>query len=348
MTAMAFIDIRPHIKVSGEERSDLRQALTSLVVNQPLTGMAHAELCLTNWAPDEDAGQVDYGFQDLALGTTVEVSIQGEGSESLFTGEITALEERYGEGAPQLVLLVQDKLHRMARSRNSRAFEDQSFDDIVSSVAADAGLNSDVGFSNIVTSCHQLNESDLAFVMRLCANFDIAVRLEGNSVRVRPEEPDADPMVLNARDSIRKLRLMADLNHQPSKTRVLGFNPANSQDLSEDIQSLSRAANATTAAATLDQLGWPGEEIIPQPFPRNRGEAEAYAQAAYDRSAKRFISGDVTIQGEPSLHSGREIELEGVSQRLTGIYQIVHCAHRFDSQSGYETQLKVIKADWQP
>jgi uncharacterized protein len=348
MTAMAFIDIRPHIKVAGEERSDLRQALTSLVVNQPLTGMAHGELCLTNWAPDGDTGQVDYAFQDVALGDAVEILMQGKHTESLFTGEITALEERYGEGAPQLVLLVQDKLHRLTRSRNNRAFEDQSFDDIISSVVRDSGLSPDVQVSSVTTHCHQQNESDLAFVMRLCASLDIAVRLEGESVRARPEEPDSRPITLSPRDSIRKLRLIADLNHQPRKTKVLGFNPANGEDVSREVSAMSRAAQATTAADTLAQLGWPGDEIIPQPFPRSRGEAEAYAQAAYDRAAKRFIRGDMTVQGEPGLRSGREVELEGVSERLRGTYQVVHCAHRYDSQSGYETQLNIVKADWQP
>lgn len=348
MTAMAYINVRPHIKVAGEERGDLRQALSSMVVNLPRSGMAHGELTLTNWLPDGESGGMDYGFQDLALGDEVELLMGADGDQSLFRGEITALEERYGEGAPQLVLLLQDKLHRLARRRHSRAFEDQSFDDIVAGIARDAGLESDVSFSSVNTSCHQLNESDLAFVMRLGNAFDVAVRLDGESLRVRPEEPDPEPLELHARDSVRKLRLIADLNHQPTKIEVRGFNPANGEDLSEQSDALSPPPEATTAADTLEQLGWPGEAIVPQPFPRSRGEAEAYARASYRRAARQFISGDLYLQGEPSLRGGREIDLAGVSPRLRGSYQIVHCAHRFDNNSGYETHLKVSKADWQP
>ena len=108
------------------------------------------------------------------------------------------------------------------------------------------------------------------------------------------------------------------------------------------------ASKECAAAATLAQLGWPGEEVVPHPFARSQAEADAYAGAHFRRMAKRFVQGDIVCQGEPSLKSGRDIELSGVSPRLRGTYQIVHCSHRFDSQNGYETHLKVNKADWSP
>ena len=65
-----------------------------------------------------------------------------------------------------------------------------------------------------------------------------------------------------------------------------------------------------------------------------------------DIQQQRFISGDIACQGIPELTSGREIELSGVSSRLLGKYQVIHCTHRFDRRSGFETHLKVNKADW--
>ena len=86
--------------------------------------------------------------------------------------------------------------------------------------------------------------------------------------------------------------------------------------------------------------------MVPQPFARSQGEADAFAEGHFHRLAKRFIYGDLICLGEPALASGREIRLSGVSGRLRGRYQIVHCAHRFDSTSGYETHLKVNRPDW--
>jgi hypothetical protein len=78
----------------------------------------------------------------------------------------------------------------------------------------------------------------------------------------------------------------------------------------------------------------------------SRGFADGFAKGHFNRLAKRFISGDIRCQGEPSLRSGREIELSGVSERMAGSYRVVHCVHRFDNASGYETHLKVNRAGW--
>ena len=51
--------------------------------------------------------------------------------EPLFMDVVTALEERYGDGAPQLVILAEDPLHKLARSRASRVFENKGLADVV-------------------------------------------------------------------------------------------------------------------------------------------------------------------------------------------------------------------------
>ncbi len=106
----------------------------------------------------------------------------GEDPEVIvFDGEITAVEERYGGGAPQLVLLVQDRLHHLARARHSRTFDDQSADDLVSTIASGAGLSGDANVSTVTHTWHQINESDLAFLSRVLGPFGIALRLDSGA-----------------------------------------------------------------------------------------------------------------------------------------------------------------------
>lgn len=345
MTEAAFINVRPIIKVDGEENSDLGESLSSCIINLPLNGFAHAELTATNWVTDGESGEQGYGFQDIGFGKEVEVLMGDSGSIPVFKGEITALEERYGEGAPQLILLVQDKLHRLARKRQSRVFEEQSPNDIVTSIAGEAGLTVDVNVSSIAATFHQINESDLAFLTRIAGNFGIAVRIDGTTLRVRPEEPDPEPLEMSATDNAMKVRLMADLNHQPTAITVKGFNADNNQEVSESADSLESPPQGITAAEVLDELSWDGDEIVPQPFARSQGEAEGFAKAHFTRMARRFIHGDVRCIGEPTMKSGREILFQDISPRLAGTYQVVHCVHRFNTASGYETYLKVNRAD---
>jgi len=347
MQDTALTSARPHIKIAGSVNDDLAQALLSLTVHLPLSGMGHAELQISNWVPSGDEALPTYGFNDLALGASVEVLIGQDQPQTLFKGEITALEERYGEGAPQLLLLAQDKLHRLARKRQSRVFEEQSLDDVIHAVASSAGLSADVSLSTTVATYHQLNESDLAFLLRLSGALDVAVRIEGDQLRVRPEAEDTEPLALSAHDSALKVRLIADLNHQPLAVDVKGYNLDSDEAVAENSASLRLGASGTKAADILRDLGWAGDEIVAQPFARSQGEAADFAKAHFNRAAKRFVSGDIRAQGEAGLFSGREIELTGVSPRFAGRYQVVNCIHRFDVTNGFETQLKVNRADWQ-
>ncbi len=348
MTDAALISTRPKILIGGSENSDMGESLTAMIVNLPLSGIAHAELTVTNWIAHGDNAAMGYGFLQVALGDALAITVGDDAPNTLFSGEITALEERYGEGSPQLVILAQDKLHRLARKRQSRVFEEQSLDDVVNAIASGAGLTADVNLSNSVATYHQLNESDLAFLLRMSGRLDIAARIQNNQLRVRPEEADSAPVALSAQDSALKVRLIADLNQQPLRVKVNGYNLGTDEEVSETGEELRAQADGTTAADTLRQLSWEGEEIVPQPFPQTQGEAEDFAGAHFNRAAKRFVSGDIRAQGEAGLISGREIDLTGVSPRFEGRYQIVNCIHRFDVASGFETHLKVNRPDWQP
>ncbi|AHE97429.1 phage late control D family protein [Thioalkalivibrio paradoxus] len=341
----AFASSRPRIRVAGEARRDLQDALSAMIVNLPLTGCAHAELQLANFGQGE--GQAPgLSFEDLRLGDEVELAIDTDGEGRIFQGEITALEERYGDGAPRLVLLLQDPLHRLGRRRRSRVFEDTTLDAVVRSVADDAGLEVEVSASTVATDYHQLNESDLAFLLRLLAPLDIALRLEDGRLRVRPEEPDATPVRVDPQDNALQVRLIADLNHQHDATEVRGFNAATDQAAVASASTLATPPPGTTAAQLLGRLGWPGPEVVVQPFARSQGEADAFVAGRFRRRAKYFVSGDIRMLGQSALRSGREIELAGVSGRLRGTYQVVHCVHRFDNAAGYETELRVHRPDW--
>jgi len=348
MTQSAFTNTRPIFSVDGQLREDFQESITGMVVNRPLHGCAHAELTLTNWGTLEGEDDPDLIFNDLSFGAEIKIEMGEENPATLFEGEVTGIEEQYGDGAPTLAILLQDKLHRLARTRQSRSYEEFSPDDIINALASDAGLSADVQVSNIIDSWHQINESNLAFLLRLTGRFDIGLRLDGNTLRAKQEEADAEPVQLVAQDSALRVRLLADLNHQPLSTKVQGYNVGTAESVDHIADQFSPAPTGDTANDILNTLSWPGEEVIPQPFARSQAEAEAYAQAHFQNQAKRFIRGDIACQGEALLTSGREIELTGVSARLEGTYQVVHCTHRFDSQNGFETHLKVNKAHWSP
>jgi len=337
------ISARPRVRIDGETRADMNAAIRDCSIRLPLSGMAHCELRLINWGGRSDNPDADFVFNDINPGQGIDVLMGEDAQDPVFSGDITAIEERYGDGAPQLVLLAEDKLHLLARLRGNRAHEETSIGDVISQLAQEASLDVDASIDTRGT-WHQLNESHLAFMIRLAAPHDIAIRLQNNQVRARPEEEDSDPVRLHAQDNVQRIRLIADLNQQPLSVQSRSYDIAADRDLEHNVDALTPAPSGNTAAAMLSDLGWGSDENYPQPCPASQSDVEAWASGRFRHQAKRYVHGEITTSGIPELRSGREVELDGVSPRLLGRYQVVDCHHRFDSQ-GYRTTIRIQRPD---
>ncbi|NMT64992.1 phage late control D family protein [Marinobacter orientalis] len=345
MDDQPLINARPEIVVDGESRPDLAAQLGSLMIQLPWHGCASAELSVTNWGLTENGPQPSYLFGDIGMGAHIRIT-HGESPVTLFDGEVTGIEEQYGKSAPTLTLLLQDRLHRLARRRQSLCYEDQSPDEVLQTLASESCLEADVAVSGITASWHQLNESDLAFALRLCQRFDIGLRMDQGALRAMAEDPDPEPIVLGPGNGALSIRTLADLNHQYQSSEVMGYNPdtAEAVDASEDEP--GQPAPGKTARDTLSDLGWQSSDTLPHPLARSQSEAEAYATAGFRRQARRFLHGDITCMGESGLKPGREIRLEDVSPRLTGTWQVGLCRHVFDNRNGFRTHVKIHRAHW--
>ncbi len=347
MATAPVINARPRITVNGNRRTDLDEAVLQLSIQLPLAGQSSAELNLQNWGPaDSGNGEPSFRFNELAFGDELEIQLSEESDEVIFIGQITAIEERYGDGAPHLIVLAEDALHRLVRQRHSRSFEDMSLAELVEEITAEAGLNSDINIAEVSGQWLQLNESNLALLQRLLTPIAIWPRLENGVLRAKPEETGADPIIIDTQDNGLKIRIIADLNHQPTEVNVLAYDTAADEMVEANSSEAGGNISGNTAMDELQQLGWEGESLYPQPFAYNQAYADLLAAGRFKFQAWRFLHGDVLCKGNPELRSGKFLELRGVSERLAGNYRITHCSHHFNNDNGYQTRMKVNRADW--
>ena len=340
-----LLNVRPRVAIDGSERANMGEATLALQVHLPRIGMANAELRLLNWSPSGD-GQPDFLFSDIRLGSRIEIYL-GESAESAaFRGDITAIEERYGDGAPQLVVLAEDALHRLARQRHSRVFEATSLDDVIRQIAGEANLSTDINVSSATSTWLQVNESNLAFLIRQLAPYDVGLRIENDALRARDDEPDPQPLALDPGSNAVHTRLVADLNQLPGEVIVKGYNLENDSAADSTCAALSPTPNGQSGKSLLDELGWEGESTLPHPFARSQSEAEALATRQFRLRANRFIHGEIICRDAIDLHSGREVELTQVSPRLAGRYRVMECWHQFDPANGLRTRIRVQRPDW--
>lgn len=339
---ISLVAAKPSIKVNGQEKADMQSALLYMRVNLPFSGMSHAELRLVNWGTTDESAESTYAFQQLHHGDAVEILVN---NNTIFSGEITAIEELYGQGAPRMVLLMEDKLHRLAKQRNSRMFESISVNDLVQTVLSDAGLNGDIQVSSDTGVWHQLNETNLGFLQRILWPYEIALRHQNNTVRVKAEEDDNQPIAVHTQSGVTSLRVIADLNRQYIAANIKGFN----LDAGEETNAFSDespAGEGQDSKSLLNQLGWGSEDCLTFPFSRNQSEANAWAAAAFRKKSGEFLQGDLLVSGDSTLCTGKQINLSGASSRLNGKYRIVQAQHLFDMSNGYQTRLKITRGRW--
>jgi len=340
---VSIANVRPLLSINGSERADLTAAMHGLAVQLPASGRGHAEITLVNWGRRDD----ETGFQwlDIGLGDSLTIAFLAS-SRQVFSGEVTAIEERYGAGAPRLVLLVEDALHRLAKHRRSRVYEEQSANDVLSTLAGDHNLQADVAVSSATGLWHQLNETDLNFMQRLCAAWAVPARIADGQLRIRPDEEDPEPIEVSPKVNADEIRIIADLNQQAAASGLRGWDFASGDPIEDDANRLQPAADGDTAAVLLDQLGWGETEWLGRPLPHNADQARDWAGAAFGRQAGRFLHGELLLRGDPALRPGREVSLSQVSPRLQGRYRLTGVQHRFDAQNGYVSHCRIARPAW--
>ncbi len=338
----ALVSSAPRVTIANEASDTLQSSVVSLSVNQPINGMSHMELLLVNWGQTSSRPEPGYLFNDIQLGDEIQIEM-GLGSQThIFSGDITAIEEVYGAGAPQLVVLAEDKLHRLARIRRSQSHEEMSADDVINNLISEAGMSGNINVSSLVDTFNQINESHLAYLLRLGRRYGINARMVDDRLRMQAEEDSPSPVEIDMQRDAISARITADLNHQPASCEQRGWNLGSNRDVHGQSQGLSGAGR--TAASLLGELNWDGADTTPCPFPTATNQASAYAQAHFERRAKRFVTGQIKLSGNPQLSAGAQVQLNNGSTRFNGDYRIEQALHRFDRNNGYETHLQLSRA----
>ncbi len=342
---LPLIHAAPRVRLDGQARPDMAAAVQSLALRLPLAGPASLELQLRNWAQTERGP--DFVFDDLLPGQHIEILLGEAARAPAFRGTISAIEERYGEGAPQRVLLAEDALQELARHHHSRSFTDLSPDDVVRAVAEENGLTADVQISTARGQWLQLAESDLGFLYRLLAPWGTALRLDGEGrLRARPEQPDPQPVRLDPDANLSRLRLVADLNRQPAGMRAQGWDLAGDRPARGQAEALQPPPSGHDVRHWLDNAGWRDTLRLRHPFAFSAALADQWAHAALQTRNERLVHGEIVCPGLPHMAAGREVSLTGVSPRLRGTYRVVDCLHRFDRRHGFTTRLRVQRPWW--
>lgn len=339
----AVVASRPVVRYKGNTEERFGGALLSCTVSMPAEGMDCCELRLTDWGQLD--GRLGHLFDDLAFGDELEIEFEGTSTQKIFSGVITGLEAQFGGGgAPQLVVLAEDALCRLARHRRSQVYEKKQLKQVVAMLAQEARLLPDCDDTTQGT-WHQLHETDLGFLRRIAASFGYSIRLvDGNKLSVRAPQAQGEPITIDlAAAPPVGLRLLADLNRQATEVTAAGYDVASGRSVTAKANKLSSAPGGSSAAELLNGLTWNEPSHAPWLVPTNQEQATRFARAAFERMAGQFVRGELLSEGDPRFVPGASVKLTNVSRRFEGTYAVISCTHRFDLDQGYRCLLRLAR-----
>ncbi|MGD1905107.1 MAG: VgrG-related protein [Leptolyngbyaceae cyanobacterium] len=360
-------------KVDGTDAlAQLRGNLQQVVVEESLHLPSMATLVIAN---PYQAGQTDQAFfeyggkkvQDiLKIGETIEVAFARSTTESpefsdskaetLFQGEITAIETHFTtDSQAPIIVRAYDKLHRLHRGLYNRSFQNMSDTDIVKKIIGEVGLDSGTiddtkgpyGYGDINDSkgyVFQYNQTNMAFLQMLANRngFECFVQDDKFSFR-KPKS--ASTLQLTWLQTLSSFSARVSSSEQVKNVEVRGWDYSTKKVLSETISSdelLTENSDYGKGSASSQKFNGkpptPDMIVVDQPFSETN-EAKAIAQALFDEVSGEYIVADAKAEGNPEIRPGKLVELKDLGP-YTGKYYITETRHIYQNRL-YTTEFGV-------
>lgn len=344
----------PTAEIDGQAYPLIDSAIERMRMCEGLGGLSTLELGITDWIRQAD-GSSNFGAvgqSPLVLGAGIRVyagppAIQ---ASEIFDGQITAIEaETREDGAPLFTVLAEDRLFAARRKRRSRFFEAKSPKQIAEQIANDYGLTPEVrdGLDQPTADWEQAGETDLAFLRRVLDRFDADVQIVAARMQVgRTSASQRASVTLNAGNELRRLRVTADIADQVTALSVSGYDPAAGDTVTGTATpGGSGPGQGRTGADVLNDKFTAVAERLGRLDPMSQAEADAAAQAAFDRRARAFVRATGTARGDAQIRVGTWLTLAGINPQFANVYAVREATHRWDRDTGYLTDF-VAECAW--
>jgi uncharacterized protein involved in type VI secretion and phage assembly len=309
---------------------------------------------------DQDLLQPDLALVTLTpppwllpqVGADLEV---GGGGSRLFKGEIVAIEPLFDAGRGAVTLRAFNRLHRLARERKTRVFEDRTDAEIVSAVAAEYGV-AGAAEGDAAHIRHQFafqhNQTDLEFLLERAAAIGYEVRFDDTTLHFRPQQVASEvtlgcpARVKPSAVELRAFRVRLARPEQVQRVMVRGWDPQRQEEIVGSAQ-----GRTIDLAGTLGPLpGLIGRTV-------DLGRVDALPSAAGAHGAARGtlaamtasdVAAEAEVDGTPLLEPGTLVGIAGRAAHFDGKYHVTGVSHRYTHEGSghrYHTLLRLTRQD---
>ena len=341
LSQSATYNARPTVRIADQDNQAVTNGLLTMRILESEGGLSSMELRLRNFANSGNGPALTFeNEQDVKLGSDIAIYTGDvQSPQEIFRGVVTGLEADFPDGQPpELVLLAEDKLQLARQARRSKTYDHFKISDLANQVAQELSLTPKVtGLTDDLGTQVQLNESDLAFLRRMLERYDGDLQVVGKELHVsKRSDVQRGTVELELYSQLKRVRVTADLAHQLTAMTVAGWDESQGQKVtgSSSGSHAGPGSGRTGAQLLQDSIGERSEHLA-HLAASTSDEAQAIADAAFDRLSRRFVTIDGTAEGNAQLRVGTTVTIKGVSDRFNNDYYVTRVVHRFDEKGGY-------------
>jgi uncharacterized protein involved in type VI secretion and phage assembly len=289
---------------------------------------------------DPGATQVD--SNPLELDKTVEIKLGALGdatTTSVFKGAITSVAPEFHDGGCTITIRAHDGTPKLTANVHHRVFDNQSYDEVVSRVASDAGLRR--GRVDRVAAKQkriiQAGLSDYAFCKALADEIGWDFTVRGDVFDFTKRAPGSDNVSVAFGDELLSFSPRVSTMQQVSEVQVTGWDPQTKQKISASARSASLASSIGLSRDKVANGSSGVLRIADHPV-TSRDEAMAIAQGSLDAIAQGYLVADGLALGNPKMRAGVTLTVSKVGRQFSGGYLLSSVTHVFRGGKGYETR----------
>ena len=354
---------RCRIEVEGKELApEIVADILSVGVTLQLDGLAQFNLTVNNW----DSSRFTFKYSDtntFDVGNRLHVELgYADRMTSLVRGVITTMTPRFPEaGSPTIgisgldgMVLLRD---RKPGAKEQKKWVDKRDSQIAKDIARRAKLAAHVDESPLVPGqVIQKDQDDARFLLDRAKriDFDCYVGFEGTGAQRR------DTLFFvrrrDGRDAstIRELhfewgRNLISFNpqltiaRQVSKVTVRGWNTSEMEPIvatatHADLPGKKGRGKSGPQIAA-ERLGDKEDHVV-DAYVADRAEALSLARSLLTQRAHEFITGSLSVMGNPEIRPGDNVVLHRLGMRFDGAYHVKQVEHTYGA-GGFLTSLQV-------
>ena len=319
----------------------LAQDVIEIDVHEEVNRHGRCSLLLLNW--DTDKHEVRWSDSSaLAPGAEIEVLLGYDRDLTpVFSGVVTGLTAHFPED--QVSTLQVEALSRsivLAGPAISRMAEDSTDGDLISSLASDAGLDSDTADGTEHEGIVIERRSPWPYVLERADALGWVTYVRDKMLVARPPAKPDKPLELTWTKDVVELRLTQEVGHLPSESVAASWDPANQeqQQASADSPTGGLSHDGRDDHATVvDGTSWPGrQEVVTSAAPLPQLDARARGQALH--AELRHVSGFARVVGTAGLRCDSWVKVIGTGTRFSGPLYVSAARHRL-GRGGFTTEL---------